>query len=91
MEGESKLTVRIPSDDLALIDSLVDRKEYASRNDLVKQAVKELLAHSYSEEERREVLQAAAEAERHDPSEFSDGDPSSELAAAYRESLERKR
>ena len=60
------------------------------RSDFLLEAVSRLLAECLSPSERESILEAAAEAESHGIEEFSDGDPASELASAYRESLERK-
>ncbi|WII08564.1 ribbon-helix-helix domain-containing protein [Candidatus Methanomethylophilus sp. 1R26] len=90
MDGSMKLTARIPSDELVLMDSLVSSHRFASRSDFLLEAVSRLLAECLSPSERESILEAAAEAESHGIEEFSDGDPASELASAYRESLERK-
>ncbi len=60
MEGEEKLTFRLSSEDLALIEEMVLRHEYPSEAEAVREAVRAFIDGRFTDSEKADVLDKAA-------------------------------
>lgn len=87
MDGEKRVTVRLPVDDLALISSLVSDGKFETESDFVRIAVSGLLAQMLTAEQREKILLQASKLESADISDFTiDG---SGAESVFREALDR--
>lgn len=87
MDGEKRVTVRLPADDLALITSLVSDKKFETESDFVRTAVSDLLAQFFTPEQREKTLAAVSRLEGADISDFTaDGSGAEDV---LREALDR--
>ncbi len=71
MDGEERVTVRLPSDDLALLEELVLRGEFPSETEAVRAAVRELIDSRLSDAEKAEALDRAARRSELDLKDFT--------------------
>ncbi len=80
MDGEERITIRLPSDDLALLEELVLRGDYPNEAEAVRAAVRTLIEGSLSAEEKAEALEKAARRRELDIKDFtSDGTDGEEV------------
>lgn len=74
MEGEERLTVRLSSEDVLLLNELVGKRVYENCTEAVREAVKRLLDDSFTPEEKAEILVKAESRRSLEPNDFtSDG------------------
>ena len=87
MDGEKRVTVRLPADDLALITSLVSDKKFETESDFVRTAVSDLLEQLFTPEQREKTLAAVSRLEGAFISDFrADGSGAEDV---LREALDR--
>ena len=78
MDGEERLSVRLSSEDIILLNELVYRRKYQSPSEAVMAAVRALLDGEFSPEEKEAIL-AKAEARRElDINDFTSDDTDAE-------------
>lgn len=85
MDGDRKIAVRVPADDLLVIDSLVADGKYTSPAEFVRAAVQEKLSAEVTPERREAAVRNGSE--RHDLDEFTDDDSGEILRTALEEGL----
>ncbi len=87
MDGEKRVTVRLPADDLALIGLLVSDRKFGTETDFVRTAVEDLLERSFTPEQRESALARASGLGSADISDLtSDGSDAGDI---LREALDR--
>ncbi len=80
MEGEERITIRLSSDSLALLEELVDRGMFVNEAEAVRKAVDALIDRILSAEEKVAVLEKAARRRELDIKDFtSDGTDGGEV------------
>lgn len=80
MEGEERLTVRLSSEDVLLLNELVGKRVYENCTEAVRKAVKRLLDESFTPEEKAEIIAKAESRRSLEPNDFtSDGTDAEEV------------